>query len=398
MEVQTREDRGRFIAENATLQRKPDGRHWLVPSQSGPERYLVDEDLRICTCSDFETNGQACKHVFAVQYTSFRRTNANGDVGVNQRYRVTYTQDWPAYNAAQTHEKERVAVLLRDLLGGVDDGVQTRGRPCIPLPDGLFCAVMKVYGGTSGRRADTDMREYAKKGLIAKAPAYNSIFKVLENPSVTPILTALISESAAPLSVVEQEFAIDSSGFSTGVYARWYDTKYGRPMQRAQWLKAHVMVGVRTNVFASAIVTDASVADAIVLPDLVDRTAERFHIERVSADKAYLSYNNLFAIAHHGAQPLIPFKSNSKPGFGLWNRAYHLFMFERGKFLKHYHQRSNVETSFSMVKLKFGTKVRSKTETAMVNEVLCKLLCHNLCCLVHAFYELGIDATFWKVA
>jgi len=39
-----------------------------------------------------------------------------------------------------------------------------------------------------------------------------------------------------------------------------------------------------------------------------------------------------------------------------------------------------------------------KTEAAQVNEVLCKLLCHNLCCLVHGTYELGIGATFWKAA
>lgn len=39
--------------------------------------------------------------------------------------------------------------------------------------------------------------------------------------------------------------------------------------------------------------------------------------------------------------------------------------------------------------------MRSKTDTAMVNEALCKILCHNLCCLVQSAYELGITATFW---
>jgi hypothetical protein len=36
--------------------------------------------------------------------------------------------------------------------------------------------------------------------------------------------------------------------------------------------------------------------------------------------------------------------------------------------------------------------------TAMVNEALCKILCHNLCCLVQSAYELGITATFWQNA
>jgi hypothetical protein len=40
--------------------------------------------------------------------------------------------------------------------------------------------------------------------------------------------------------------------------------------------------------------------------------------------------------------------------------------------------------------------VRSKTHTAMINEALCKILCHNLCCLVQSTYELGVTATFWQ--
>jgi hypothetical protein len=30
----------------------------------------------------------------------------------------------------------------------------------------------------------------------------------------------------------------------------------------------------------------------------------------------------------------------------------------------------------------------------MANEVLCKLIGHNLCCLISAMYELGIDPSF----
>jgi hypothetical protein len=49
-----------------------------------------------------------------------------------------------------------------------------------------------------------------------------------------------------------------------------------------------------------------------------------------------------------------------------------------------------------MVKRKFGDAVRSKTDVAMKNEALCKLLAHNLCCLISAWYELGIEPLFTK--
>jgi hypothetical protein len=37
---------------------------------------------------------------------------------------------------------------------------------------------------------------------------------------------------------------------------------------------------------------------------------------------------------------------------------------------------------------------RSKTDVAQVNELLCKVLCHNLCVLIQRMYELGIEPEF----
>ena len=62
----------------------------------------------------------------------------------------------------------------------------------------------------------------------------------------------------------------------------------------------------------------------------------------------------------------------------------------------HYHKRSNIESAISMIKTKFGDSVRSKTDVAMRNEVLCKILCHNICCLIQSQCELGIEPMFWE--
>ncbi len=62
-----------------------------------------------------------------------------------------------------------------------------------------------------------------------------------------------------------------------------------------------------------------------------------------------------------------------------------------------YHKRSKVQTTFSMIKSKFG-RLRSKTRTAQINEALCKVLAHSLCCLIQSIYELGIEPTFWEEA
>jgi hypothetical protein len=137
--------------------------------------------------------------------------------------------------------------------------------------------------------------------------------------------------------------------------------------------------------------------DSKVLPALATATAHNFKLSEVSADKGYASKDNAEAITALGATPFISFASHHRGnGTGAWRKMYHYFQFKREDFLAHYHKRSNVESTFSMMKRKFGDSIRSKTDTAMVNEVLCKVLCHNLVVLIHEMYELGIDPVFWN--
>jgi len=63
--------------------------------------------------------------------------------------------------------------------------------------------------------------------------------------------------------------------------------------------------------------------------------------------------------------------------------------------MAHYHKRSNVETTFHMLKSKFGVALRSKSKTAQINEALCKVLAHNLCCPIQNMFELNIKPEFW---
>jgi transposase len=261
----------------------------------------------------------------------------------------------------------------------------------------VFAVVMKVYGTLSGRRSISDLRDMKKRGMVTAHPHYSTLFAYLEDPALTPLLTKLIEESALPLRSIERNFAADSSGFSTCVYRRWFDIKYGKMKTEHEWLKAHIMVGVATHVVTAVQVTDAHVHDCPQFMPLLASTAQRFHIDDMLGDKAYLSNDNLAATVAVGAMPYIPFKSNSRDrGPELWRRLFHFYQFQRETFLAHYHQRSNVESAFSMIKAKFGAALRSKSRVAQENEILCKLLAHNLCRLVHSIYELGIEPTFWE--
>jgi len=371
---------------------------WDVPSQSQPIRYRVrreDNGAFRCTCPDFELRGLTCKHGFAVEYTLRRQTSPEGIVVETRTARVTYAQNWPAYNRAQTSEKAQFCTLLRDLVADVPTPEQKRGRPTLPLSDMLFAAAFKVYSTVSARRFMTDLRTATDLGFIARTPHYNSIFNLLDNETLTPILNELITRSALPLKALETQFAVDSTGFGTQQFYRHFSAKYGREAYSHDWVKLHAMVGTKTNVVTAAQVTDRSANDCPMLQGLVAETAQRFNVEQVSADKAYSSRENLATIASVGAAPYVAFKVNTCPNNSpIWNKVFHFFQMNRDEFLTQYHRRSNVESTFSAMKRKFGDTIRSKTPVAQRNELLLKVLCHNVVVLIHEMHESGATAFF----
>jgi transposase len=404
--LEVRQIRGLELAATAKIVRRRN--EWFVPSQSGNGRYKVRAISKRkfhCNCPDHETHGRKCKHIFAVQFSRQRdlfQDYLPAVTAIKQPVRrigrKTYKQQWTAYNAAQTHEKERFLELLRDLCAGVTEPApQKTGRPRLPLRDAIFAACFKVYSTVSCRRFVSDMREAHAKGYLTRVPHFNSIFNYLENPELTPILHSLITETSLPLKAVEVDFAADSSGFTTSRFIRWFDHKYGAVRQQHEWVKVHLMCGVRTNIVTAVEIRDKDASDTKLLPDLVDATAKNFALREVSADKGYASVSNYAAIQRHDAVPFIAFKSiHTGRAEGLWKKMFHYFQYRRDDFLAHYHKRSNVETTFSMIKAKFRDHVRSKGDVAMVNEVLCKIICHNICCLIQEMHELGISTEFWK--
>ena len=406
-EQQEREQRGLVIAATAKLQKADDGR-WFVPSQTGHRGtfYTVKPDPAkpFCSCPDFEARQRTCKHIYAVEIVTKREYTNDGQTETfteTVTVKKTYAQDWPSYNAAQVNEKDEFQKLLHELCKGVGEPSQKIGRPRLPFEDMIFAAAFKVYSTVSGRRFMSDLRDAHAKGYISKLPCYNSIFNYFEDETLTPYLKMLIEESSLPLQTIESSFAVDSSGFSTCRFFQWVDAKYTDPtlMTKREWVKVHLMCGVKTNVVTAVEITDRFAGDSPQFKSLVNATGRNFTMAQVSADKAYLSADNLQTVIDNNAMPYIPFKSNSGPAKRskntLWRRMYAYYTYNQSHFMASYHKRSNVETTFSMIKAKFGDSLRSKTKTAQINEALCKILAHNLCCLIQSMFELEIKPEFW---
>ena len=396
--MNAREQRGLAIA--ATCQIKREGKYWHVPSQSGNgKKYLVNPKFELCTCPDHTETGERCKHLFAVEYVMKREHNTDGSVTVTEELtvtkRTTYSQDWTKYNAAQTNEYRHFQSFLADLCGVLPTPAPRRGQQPIAPCDSAFCAILKTYSTMSARRFMGDLAESKDNGFINRVPHFNSVLNFFDSESSTAILLSFVERSAAPLVAVESTFAVDSTGFSGARYERWVDEKYGIPRKKIQWLKLHAMVGTKTNVITSCKVTGNDGADSPQLPELVSASANQFVLKTVVADKAYGAESNFAAINKVGGEFFPAFKDNATGGKGgAFQKAFHLFKANEESYLDTYHARSNIESTFSAVKRKFGDSLRSKNETSMRNEILAKVICHNITCVIQEMYNLGINPEF----
>src|SRR5260370_15106042 len=364
---------------------------WLVPSQSSSAVYKVSLSPDICTCDDFQLRREPCKHVLAasiLQAREYGGKSAAIDTDVLPK-KKSYKQTWQAYDEAQTKEKHRFQVLLHDLCQGIVEPEWSKiGRRPHALRDCVFAMAYKVYSTFSSRRFSCDLQDAFTRGYLTRQVPGRMVPFFLEDQALTPILRDLITRSALPLRAVETTFAPDSSGFSTSRFVKWYDEKYGERSGR-EWVKAHILTGTKTNVIVAVEILDKNAGDSPQFGPLLKTAAQHFTIKEVPADKAYLSHDNLELVAALGGTASIPFKVNSAENTkgGIWDKMFHYFQYHREEFLQHYHQRSNVESTFSMVKAKFRDHVRSKTDAAMKNEVYCQFLCHNIYCLImhHSF-------------
>lgn len=404
-----RQQKALLIAATSNIVRKGD-ETWLVPSQSSKGRYAVtgEGDTRECTCPDYELRLMPCKHIMAVQLVLFRETatetKADGTttttVTERRGIKVTYAPQWSAYNAAQTSERELFRHLLHDLCAGVQEPERaaSKGRRPVPIREALFVAGYKVFSTVSARRFASDLRDAKEAGFVDRAWHFNTVLRAIDDKELTPILYQLVTASAAPLRAIESNFAVDSTGFGTQRLYNHYTARYGGGEQRSHdYLKLHALVGVKTNVIAAAQVTDRDSHDSPQLPILVDRGADHFDIAELTADKGYSSRDNIKDVAKRGIEPYIPFRNNAKAVTSrgraghAWSKLFHLYNYNRREFLSHYGQRSNAESTFSMMKRVLGETLRNKNFDAQVNELLLKVIAHNIRCLVHSMFELGIE-------
>ena len=394
---EARKLKGREIARDYKIEDTDKG--YRVQSQSGAGFYYVklDSPKAKCTCHDFELRQEKCKHIFATEFKLSGEIDKESKIFHTKLKRKPYRQVWSVYTKAQTKEQGLFMQFLADLCKNVEQPEYEFGRPTLPYADMVFACALKVYSTFSLRRFCGFMQTAAEKGYIEKPCCYASVSNFMRKEEMAPILDRLIKLSGLPLAAIETKFAVDSSGFSTSRFARYFSYKHQRDKKYKTWIKLHLIVGTLTNIVTGVRISEENKGDCPFFQPLVEDTSGNFKIEEVSADKAYLSRSNFDLVTGLGGDLYVPFKSNSSGksrGSCAWRKMYLMFELNKERFLEHYHKRSNSESVFHMIKSKFRDNLRSKDKVGQKNELLLKILCHNLCCVIQESMELGINPEF----
>lgn len=315
----------------------------------------------------------------------------------------TYQQDWSVYAKACSQEKLMFMKILKDAIDYmmVKYEYKGNGRPAAYYGDIIKSLCIKSYHNYSGWRLESELKIAKAMGIIDDVYKRTTLMKYMQEPKITEMLHKLYKIIAEPLSTIEIYFAADATGISNKYgNVRWMNIRHTKEetKHKREYSKLHIISGVKTNCVCSAKITKGTAHESPFFKPLLDDTAKIFNVKEISADAGYLSKDNVKAIATIGATPFIMGKKNTnvpKAGpISAWGGMLRLWKNHQMDFAERYHKRSNVESTFGMIKRKYGDFCRCKKPESQEVEILSRIVCHNAVVLAEALLSYDLKKGF----
>lgn len=312
-----------------------------------------------------------------------------------QRELKSRFRNWSLINEKQAKQDLYAWDLISLMVDSLEIPVirNRTGRPPANPSDQLKLAILKIYNKSSFRRQHSFNTIYSNSGYTTKLLRRTAVNAVFIEDSFTGYLEEIYRRLADLLIPFENTFAIDSSGFGTRYNSRWVKVRLDFQKHR-DYKKVHIICGTNTHIITEVKILEGTSADSPQLPELFNATAKRFKIKRLCADSGYLSRENVQIVTDAKARPFIMPKINSiraSKGYGAWYKMIRMWQEQPERFSKEYHLRSNVESVFSMMKTTLLDGISSKTIISQKNELLIRVICHNLSVVIDAIFRFGID-------
>ena len=262
---------------------------------------------------------------------------------------------------------KQLAKLIRDTLPNATDTDASR----------IVCVVDMTYRGHSYRRHVEYMDErsgsismYGPKRVLSKSGLHGWAGGLAGDMEfVLGLLAGLAGDDA------RGTLLGDSSGFSIVKYEDREDAKRGI-VSRHELNKLHILVAPHGRIVTCA-VTAGRRHDSSVFHEMYGRIPQGSG--HTILDAAYLCRANYTMIARGGRSPVICPKRNSRTrGLHRMSRMLKWHEDDRNGFDRVYHQRSLVETAFSVIKERFGAVARAKMFRMRQLQLALKCICYSL--------------------
>jgi hypothetical protein len=397
------------------------GAKYLVPSAaSNGSSYVVDVKAERCSCLDWAERGSPdhphrCKHIWCLVYVL--KLADGSELLMKERPRkksdpsTWKKRDWTVINQCRTLIPRLGPQLLVELIDGAGlPGPPRRGRPGASLRDIVLTAAFREWEGATAGEAVVAIDELCARGLtsVSRVPHHNALLERFARPEVMPYLHRILAASALPMLPFETGITADATSFGTGVYDCAFIEKHGKkeqkrpPTKRHSWIDVVIGWGVNLHVVVAAQPTEHNPIGGEVgmMPELLRRSiANGCRVTAWFGDGAYCAERCAAACEKAGVELFVKWpegRTGKTKGAALW-RLYQVLDANRDL----YHERCNkgrplAESNNKMLKERFGYSLHSRTPNTMYAEVMLRLICHNVACLVMAVKELKIDPKYWN--
>jgi len=305
--------------------------------------------------------------------------------------------DWSRYDKAQINEINDMLLMIKEVVdvayqrlnieAKIDKGP---GRPSNNPADLAKALLMQQYFCVSNRVASGLVVLFKEKMGFEDTFSYKTIERAYENSLVTLILKEVFRMTQEPVKDKEKVFAPDGTGLPRSMKLNWENDK-SKEYSYQGYEKMITMIGCKYKLFSAVEITDhPHDHESPYFQSLLHQTIETYdHIGSVPADSAFLSRDNCTLITGVGAIPRIYPKEgitlNSKGSAG-WTEMLLDFIKDPQKWLREYHSRSIVESSFSAFKRGFSKPLRKRIKRRRKQEAFTRACDYNikrLCYLKH---------------
>jgi transposase len=258
--------------------------------------------------------------------------------------------------------------------------------------------IIHKFPNLSLRRARGFLLLLKRLGAInSNIPCFKTLSNYRENNSLQIILDKLIEESSKPLAAIEHDFATDATGIRTKLFSTWYSLRCKKEIRKRDHLTIHITTGVKSNIVTALNVETKQGKDNVFFREHVDKTVKNFKANEFSGDGRYWCKANCNKVHEVGAKPYFKVWKNwsgKSRGCMPWKLMNLEFKNNPEEYEKHYHKRSNVESTNHSKKMLHGNTVYSQLSSARVNEETLRWINHNINVLNRARHEWSIIPKF----